>query len=798
MFKNYFKIAVRNIQRHKVYAAINIFGLAFGLAAFWMILLYIADELSYDSYNANAGRICRVVQHARWAENDLHTAPTSAPFAAAFKSEFAEVQEATRIIPEGGSNITYNGNMLKVDDIFFTDKNIFQVFTFPFLYGDPATALATPQAIVINESLAVKFFGEAQKALNQTIYFENNFPNKITGVIKDIPQNSHLQFSALRSLPADYSGGWQNFNVYTYLLLQQGTGFKSLEAKLPQFAAKTIKKAMKIDDYKMELQPLTSIHLYSDLQYEIGPNSSISRVYMFIAIALLILIIAIINYINLSTARSASRVREVGIRQVVGSGRRQLGAMFLTESVLVTFIAACIGVLIMQAGLPLFNQLTEKHLSVWRFGQVKTLLFLLTFSLFTGIISGIYPSMVLSRFKTIPALKGQMDNLFANILFRKSLVVFQFVITVVMIAGSFTIYRQLQYATHKDLGFNKDQVLTFHIDDDEVRNHTDALKTQLLLNPSIQAVAVAGNPIGNNNLGGMGYFFETQNGDFSTSTTVAQELMVDADYAPTMEIKILAGRNFSNAVQSDKYGAALINETLLKKLDWNNPIGKKMRFRIDEEGTLGERTVIGVVKDLHTYSLQHKIEPLVMVMPPAPSMGDNLYVKIAKGNTNEALAYMNKVYHRFDKRNPLEYHFLDANFVKQYAGEKKQGQLALAFTILAVVISCLGLFGLATFSTAQRTKEIGIRKVLGASVPGILKMLSAECLQLVLVAACISLPIGWWASHTWLQDFAYRINVEWWMFLLAGSIALLIALITVSSQGLKAAVANPVKSLRTE
>ncbi|MEO6454429.1 MAG: ABC transporter permease, partial [Ginsengibacter sp.] len=469
MIKNYFKIALRNLLRHKAYASINIFGLAFGLAAFWMIVLYIADELSYDRYNIKANRICRVVQHARWAENDLHLVPTSAPFAPALKAEFPEIQEATRILTEGGGIVTYNNKAIKTDDIFFADNSIFQVFTFPFLYGDPATALTVPQAIVVNESLAIKLFGDAQKALNQTIYFENNFPNKITGVIKDIPQNSHLRFSALRSLPGDFSGDWQNFNVYTYLLLKKGTGYKTLEAKLPQFASKTIKKIMKIDDYKMELQPLSSIHLYSDLQFEIGPNGSMSRVYMFMAIAALILIIAIINYINLTTARSVSRVREVGVRQVVGSGRWQLGAMFLTESVLVTIIAACIGVFLMQVALPLFNQLTEKQLSVWRFGKINTLLLLTGFSLLTGVISGIYPSIFLSRFKTIPALKGQMGNLSGNILFRRSLVVFQFVITVVMIAGSLIIYQQLQYASHKNLGFNKEQIVTFHIDDREVR-----------------------------------------------------------------------------------------------------------------------------------------------------------------------------------------------------------------------------------------------------------------------------------------------------------------------------------------
>ncbi|MEP6712718.1 MAG: ABC transporter permease [Ferruginibacter sp.] len=798
MYKNYFKIALRNITRHKAYSAINIFGLAFGLAAFCMIVLYIADELSYDRYNTNADRICRVVQHARWAENDLHEAPTSAPFAPALKAAFPQVQEATRILTEGGGTINFKDKNLKVDDIFFADKNIFQVFSFPFLYGNPTTALAEPQTIVIDEGLAIKLFGDAQKALNETVYFENNFPNKITGVIKTIPKNSHFHFSAMRSLPSDFTGGWQNFNVYTYLLLKKATDYKTLESKLPQFAANTIQKLMKVDDYKMELQPLTSIHLYSDLQFEIGPNGSINRVYMFMAIAALILIIAIINYITLSTARSAVRIKEVGVRKVIGSGKFQLAGMFITESVLITIISACIGLIIIQTALPLFNQLTQKELSIWRFGKINSLVLLTGFSILTGIISGIYPSLFLSRFKTMPALKGQTGNFNTNNLFRKSLVVFQFVITVVMIAGSLIIYRQLQFASHKDLGFNKNQVLTFHIDDHAVRNETAALKSQLLLNPSIEAVAVAGNPIGNNDLGGLGYNFETLQGDFSTSTTMAQELMVDADYIPAMEIKMLAGRNFSEAIQSDKYGAAMINETLQKKLGWVNPIGKRMKFRIDEDGTMGERTVVGVVKDFHTYSLQHKVEPLVMVMPPAPSMGDNMYVKIAKGKIAEGLAYLDKIYARFDKANNPAYHFLNANFSKQYGAEENQGRIALVFTLLAVLIACLGLFGLATFTAEQRTKEIGIRKVLGASVSSIMQMLSSEFIKLVLIAAAIALPIAWLIINKWLEDFAYHIKLSWWMLAAPGMLALLIALLTVSFQAIKAAVANPVKSLRTE
>jgi putative ABC transport system permease protein len=598
-------------------------------------------------------------------------------------------------------------------------------------------------------------------------------------------------------LPADFNDGWQNFNVYTYLLLKQGTDYKKLEAMLPDFAAKTIQKLMRVDDYKMELQPLTSIHLRSNLQYEIGANSSIKRVYMFTGIAALILIIAIINYINLSTARSASRVREVGVRKVVGSGKGQLAAMFITESVLVTIIAAAIAVFIIQLALPAFNQLTEKQLTVWRFGRLNTLLLLTGFSVVTGIVSGIYPSVFLSRFKTIPALKGQMGNLSANILFRRSLVVFQFVITVVMISGSIIIYRQLQFALHSDLGFNKDQVLTLHIDNRDLRKEVGTLKTQLLQNASIEAVAVAGNPIGNNDLGAHGFNFQQNDGGISTSRKLAQELLVDADYIPTMDMKMVTGRNFSTAGQADKFTAAIVNETLVKELGWKDPIGKRVQFKFGQNET-GERTVIGVVKDFHTYSLQHKVEAMVLMMPPVASMEDNLYVKINTSKTKEALAFIEKTYQNFDKSNPVEFHFLDQNFARQYEAESKQEQLSLTFTILAIFMACLGLFGLAAFTAQQRVKEIGIRKVLGATVSSITVMLSKDFVKLVIIAIFIATPIAWFAMNKWLEGFAYRVPVEAWVFVLAAIVAMAIAIITVSIQAIKAAMANPVKSLKTE
>ncbi|KAA2240690.1 FtsX-like permease family protein [Chitinophaga agrisoli] len=798
MFKNHCKIAWRNLWKNKVFSLINILGLTIGLISFMLIALYVGDELSYDRFHKKADRIVRVVQHARWGSNDLHEAPTSAPFAPALKEEFPEVEEAVRISTEGGGIIGHNDKKITANDIFFADKNIFAVFTFPFIIGDPNTALASPQSIVITESIARKLFASPEQAINQTVYFDNNFPNKVTGIIKDVPGNTHLHFSALRSLPENYEGSWQQFDVYTYLLLKNGVDHQQLERKLPAFADKTIRKRMQIDDYKMELQPLTSIHLHSNLAFEIGPNGSISKIYIFSAIALLVLLIAVINYVNLSTARATIRIREIGVRKVVGSGIRQLAAMFITEAVLQTCLAALMAFFLFILLLPFFNVLTGKELAIWRFGKGATLLGLAALAVLTGVMSGAYPAFFLARFKTIPALKGHTGNLSNSALFRQSLVIFQFVITVVMIVGSLVIYQQLQYTSRKDLGFNKNQVFTLHIHDKKVREQVTALKGELLKNNLITGVAAAGNPIGNNDLGGFGYRFEKEDGSFDPSSVVCEQLMIDADYIPTMEITTLTGRNFTAFSQSDKFGAALVNETLVKKLGWKQAVGKRLRFNMEGQDSVGERTIIGVVKDFHTYSLQHKVEPMVMIMPPAAVMEDNLYVKINTARTPQALAYLAAVYKKFDNNNPVDVSFLDQNFARQYGAEQKQQQLSLIFTVLAVSIACLGLFGLATFTAQQRVKEIGIRKVLGASVPGILALLSRDFIRLILIAVMIAVPIAWYAMSHWLADFAYRIELHWWTFALAGLMAMIIALFTISLQSLRAALMNPVRALRAE
>jgi putative ABC transport system permease protein len=796
MLKNYFKIAWRNLIKHKVFSLINICGLAIGVAAFWLITLYVADEWSYDRYNEKADRVFRVTQHGSWNGGKFNIAVTSAPFAPALKNDYPEVEDAVRIDAEGGGKITYGDKQINEGGMAFTDNAIFNVFSYHFLYGDPHIALLKPQSIVLTKTLAVRLFGDAANALDKTILIETN-PTTITGVIDDFPANSHFIFSALRSFPANYTDKWSNSGIYTYLLLKNQDDSKKIEAGSDAFFNKYLKGEQGPMRYQMELQPLTSIHLKSNLDYEIGSNGNIIYVYIFGAVALLILAIAVINYVNLTTARSSVRVKEVGVRKVIGSSKKQLMLMFFAESVLLTMIATLLAGVLIEFALPYFNQLSGKSLTLLQFGLAKTILAFFTFSLTAGILSGLYPALLLSGFRTISAMKGQIGSQASTILFRKSLVVFQFIITIVMIAGSSIIYQQLHYVMNKDLGFNKAQVLTFHIRDKAVRAKIAAIKSQLLQNPGVQSVGIAGNPIGNNNIGS-GNFNIGPDGKINPESKIVENLVVDEDFIPTMQIRMARGRNFSEAMPTDKKESIIVNETLVNELGWKDAVGKMVRTGVDAQGNVITQKIIGVVKDFNTYSLQHKVAPMVLEMPQSASDEDNLYVRIGKNNIQATLNHISNVYSRFDIENKAEFHFLDQNFANQYQSEQKQGSILFIFTLMAICIACLGLFGLVTFTAEQRIKEIGIRKVLGASVTNIVTLLSKDLMKLVLIATVIASPLAWYGMSKWLQSFAYRIEIQWWVFAIAGVVAILIAFITVSAQSIKAATVNPAKSLKSE
>ncbi|QEM10148.1 ABC transporter permease [Mucilaginibacter rubeus] len=796
MLRNYIKIAWRNLIKHKVFSFINIFGLATGIAAFWLISLYVVDEWSYDRYNLKADRIFRVVQHGTWNGGKFNLAVTSPPYAPALKNDYAEVEDAIRIDAEGGGKITYGEKQINEGGMLFTDKGFFNLFTHHFLSGDPNTALSKQQSIVLTKTLAEKLFGNAADAQDKTVLIENS-PNTVTGVIDDVPANSQFTFNALRSLPEAYTDTWANSHIYTYVLLKNHDDFKKIQAGSDAFFNKYLKGALGAIQFSMELQPLTSIHLNSNLDYELGSNGNITYVYVFGAVALLILAIAVINYVNLTTARSSIRIKEIGVRKVIGSSKKQLITMFFAESVLFTLIAALIASVMVQFLLPYFNQLSGKNLVLLQFGFSTTVIIFGLFALVTGVLSGLYPALFLSGFRTIAAMKGQMGSQAATILFRKSLVVFQFVITIVMIAGSCIIYRQLHYVMNKDLGFNKAQTLTFHISDKSARGKIAAIKSQLLQNPAVEAVGIAGNPIGNNDIGS-DYFNIGSDGKANSESKVVENLIIDEDFIPTLQIKLAKGRNFSPDMSTDKQEAIIVNQTLVNEMGWKDAVGRSVRVGLDNNGNVISRKIIGVVKDFNTYSLQHKVAPMMLYLPFTANDEDNMYVRIGKNNIPATLDYISKIYGKFDMENKVEFHFLDQNFARQYQSEQKQGNILLIFTILAISIACLGLFGLVTFTAEQRVKEIGIRKVLGASVTSIVTLLSKDLMKLVLIATLIASPLAWYGMSKWLQSFAYRVDINWWIFAVAGILAVIIAFVTVSIQSVRAANANPAKSLKSE
>lgn len=791
MLKNYFNVAWRNFLKHKGFSFINIFGLAIGLAASGLIALYVTDELSYDNSHRKGERIFRVIQRGTWSGGGFNLAVTSAPYAAALKNDFANVEDVVRIHPEGGGKIIYGEKQLDAGDVFFADNSIFNIFTYSFLDGDAKDALLKPASVILTRTLAEKLFGDASLALNKTIFFGRNFPSTVTGVIDDVPQNSHFRFSALRSFDPGFTTEWNNASLYTYVLLKDPSTAKNIESQSVNFYNKYLKSSLSSIKFTMELQPLKDIHLHSDLGYEMGPNGNIIYVYVFSMASLLILIIAVINYVNLTTARSSARVKEIGVRKVIGSGRKTLMIMFFAESVLLVLFATAIAAVIIQLVLPSFNVIAGKTLSVQQFGILNSCIAALLFALVTGLLSGVYPALFLSGFRAIPAMKGQLGDQSSTVLFRQGLVTFQFVVTIVMIAASLIIYQQLDYVKTKDLGFNRAQTLTFHIHNQSVRAQVGALREQLIQNPNIQGVGIAGNPIGNNDLGSDGLNPYPEDKSWS-DRKVAQNLVVDEHFIPALEIKIAQGRNFSQAMPTDKTDAIILNETLVKELGWKDAIGR--RVEINDQ----LRTVIGVTKDFNTYSLQHKLTPVVLTMPARTNDQDNVYIRVSPENIQASLAYITKVFSRFDQENKPEFHFLDQNFGAQYKAEEKQGKLLVIFTVLAITIASLGLLGLVTFSAQQRMKEIGVRKVLGAKAVGIIMLLSKDLLKLVVIAMFIAIPLAAWAMHSWLQTFAYRVELHWWVFALSGIIAISIAIITVSFQATKAALANPVKSLRLE
>ncbi|HVM88066.1 MAG TPA: ABC transporter permease [Puia sp.] len=795
MLRNYFKIAFRSLWRHRAFSFINILGLAIGMTAFFLIYMYVSFEKSYDSFNTEANRIYRVVTEFTTSSDLLRVGVTTPAVAYNLKIDFPEVESFVRFNTDG--YLVRKGNFkIQEKNSMLADSSLFNVFDFPLVYGDKTTALKEPMSIVLSQSAAKKYFGDANPVGQQVLLTGAAINSKITGVMKDIPENSHLKadmFVSMSSYQPIYQfinpdSNWNSNNTYTYILLKPNVDYHVFESKLASFVKSHFGRQTDQSKLVLHLEPLRDIYLYSAYRNWNGIETGNSRnVKIFSLIAVFILLIACINFINLTTARSAERAKEVGVRKVIGAERMQLTAQFMGESVIISLSAFVVAVLLSALLMPLFNQLAGKTVSADIFSKPFNILNLFMLAIAIGVVAGIYPSLLLSSFKPAQVLKGRFSSGTQGLLLRKGLVVFQFSISIVLIIGTIVVYRQLNYMRSQDLGFSKEQTMVINTNYDR---NKDAFRQSLSSIPGVvssaysSAVPGASIPAAHS---------EIENKEGKMQVANIDVYFVDFDFMKQYDIHMAAGRSFSREFVTDTANKMIVNESTVRLLGYNSPeqaIGKKF----EQWGRKGE--IIGVVKNFHYKSLQEEIKPLTMRIEP--SGFGMLSIKVTNTNLSSTIKEIEKKWDQTIPNRPFEYNFLDESFDQQYRAENRFGNLFLNFAMLAIFISCLGLLGLASYSTIQRTKEIGVRKVLGASVSNIVNLLSVEFIKLVLIAFVVAAPVAWFAMHKWLMDFAYRTNINWGVFVLAGFAATLIAFITISFQAIKAAIANPVKSLRNE
>lgn len=811
MWKNHFTLALRNLLRSKTFSAINILGLAIGMATCLIILLFVKSELGYDGFHENADRIVRVVFRGSVQGEEMNEAHVMPPVAEALLADYPEVENATRIRLMGYPKITYGDKTFRNNSAAFVDSSFFRVFTFPLIEGNSTAVLNEPNTVVLSASTAKKFFGEEDPLGRELLMYDGSTSVKVTGIMTDMPANSHFQFDVLVSMstfPESRNPSWMVSEFYTYLLLQPGSNYKSLEEKLPlvteKYMGPQLQEAMGIsynqfrqagNSIGLFLQPLKSIHLHSNMRGELGSGGDIRYVYIFGAVALFMLLIACINFMNLSTAGASKRAKEVGVRKVMGSARGQLVGQFLTESVLLSLMAVGIALVLVRLALPAFNTFSGKNIDLSYLANLWTLPSLLMLGVVVGILAGIYPAFFLSSYKAISVLKGSSlttsgERGKSGISLRSSLVVFQFSVSVVLIVATLVVYRQLGYIQNKNLGYEKDQVLILP-EAWQLGDKAEAFRQQLLQDAGIKYISTSGylpsGPSHNNN------FFVFPDDDVSSQIkTLRYE--VDDQYIPTLGLELVEGRNFSEEHGTDDV-SIILNETAVKALGWtNNALGKTLT-RANAEGERTNFRVIGVVRDFHFRSLHEHISPLVM------TKGTSSGAIIAKVETADVGALVDRIEKHWKglaDDEPFEYSFLDDRFYQTYSAERRMGYIFSFFALLTIFVACMGLFGLATFTTKQRKKEIGIRKVLGAEVSHIVVMLSWGFLKLVLASVVIAFPLAGWLMEKWLESFAYRVDFSWWIYVGTGLLIGLVAFLTVGYEAIKAAWTNPVKTLRSE
>jgi putative ABC transport system permease protein len=806
MLKNYLKVALRNLWKNKAFSAINIVGLAAGLAVCLLIVLYVIDELSYDKYNVNADRIYRLDADIYFNNTSAIFAVAPDPLAPTLKRDFPEIAEEVRLNYQSDVLVKKDNQNVQDHKAVFADSTFFKVFTVPMIHGNPANALKEPNSIIIDETTAKKYFNTTD-VVGKTLVVDNTNYCKITGVIKDIPKQSHFHFHFIRPKTTNVNDSWLSNNTYNYVMVRPGVTQeklqKDVDATINNYLGKELESQLhatlkditsKGSHFIYHAMPLNDIHLHSNKSYEIEANGDVTYVYIFSVIAVFILLIACVNFMNLSTARSANRAKEVGIRKVAGSLRMHLITQFLTESVLISFFSLVLAIGIAALLLPLFNQLAEKEMSVatlfstWLFPVMIGLVFL------AGCVAGSYPAFYLSAFQPIDVLKGKIAKGFKSSWLRSGLVIFQFTISIILIIGTIVIYNQLDYIHGRKTGYNRDQVFVLHNAwylDKQI--HT--FRNELLNISGVSNATISGDLPTSTNFDNEGWFRDAAMDPIKA--VVLTNFFVDDNYVSTLGMEMAQGRNFSKDFPTDSVGV-ILNEAAVRVLGFKDPL-KEVLYRPDFSGGTMHGAiafhVLGVIKDFNFSSMHNNVAPLIIMR------GENWGAIAVRINTKNIPSVINTIQTKWNSMTsgqPFNYTFMDADFNNIYTAEQQTGKLFITFAVFAIFIGCLGLFGLVTYAAEQRIKEIGVRKVLGASVGGIVAMLSKDFVKLVLIASVVAFPVAWWTMHKWLESFAYRTSISWWIFVIAGIAAILIALLTVSFQAIKAAVANPVKSLRTE
>ncbi|HKK41864.1 MAG TPA: ABC transporter permease [Bacteroidales bacterium] len=790
MLKNLLKTALRHIYKHFGYSLLNILGLTLGITSALFLIIYVSDEISYDRYNTKADRIYRVSSKITEPDDQFTWNVAQIPFGPQVAKDYPEVQSFVRFINMPRALYKYEDKEYNEDNFYFVDSTLFDIFTIKVLKGEVKSALREPNKIILTEKTANKYFGK-EDPIGKTLTAGSN-TYEVTGVIQDIPTNSHFRYDALaarNNLPKQL-GNWGNFGVFTYLLFPENFDIKPFETKIQGMYDEYMKSIFGPMNIKIEyiLEPLTRIHLYSTNANEPEPTGSITYVYIFAIVALFLVLIAAMNYMNLSTARSARRAREVGLRKVVGSRRGPLIIQFLSESTAFTFLSLILSTVLLIVLLPKFNMLAGKSFDLHILYSPVFLLTILGIIIIVGIIGGSYPAFFLSRFSPVTVLKGEITQGSAGSLFRKILVVTQFAVSVLMIICTLVVYKQINYMKNMDQGFDQTNVIGLQLNSQRMARKYPVLKEALLENPDIKYVTSTNTSIGEGS-GKVIFNVETDQGMVQKGVNFA---VVDYDFIDALGITMDKGRNFRKDMPSDTLTGVIVNQTFVNRMGWKEPIGKKVE--LGDANTIRAR-VIGVMKDYHQTGMYNGIESLLLIWRP---LNNIIYIKLSGNNTKPTISYIESKWKEVFPDQPFTYTYLTERFNRQFEADEKRGLIFTIFTILAILIACLGLFGLASYMVEQRTKEIGIRKVFGASESTVLGLISKDFLILVVIGIIIAVPVAYYLMSDWLENYVYRTNISITLLIVSSLLTILITFITISYKAYQAAIMNPASSIRTE